>query len=164
MSNRTVDFVGTTYSTRFGNTSASVSAPQRVCALDRCDADVEFDAASLPAMHALMNLGVSFSVYYGCPMLRAENVPSGAAADALVAQVALEFGSKAMRNFVQSTLSRDDVDQSAVCVVNVDDVSDDVDGDDVSRDVDGADAALVDDRPADDAIVAVVDCVCDVPT
>jgi hypothetical protein len=123
MSHRTVDFVGTTHSTRFGrSTSAVQSVPERVSTLGQLD---ELKAEALPAMHELMNLGASFSVYHGCPMLRAENVPRTPESDALVAKVACEFGSEAMQCVVQNALIRNETDEVDISVLGGDDENDD---------------------------------------
>jgi hypothetical protein len=81
-STRTVDFIGTTNSIRFGRTDSDAVARNPVL-LGSLVLDEELvESTALPSMRALMKLGTAFKVYRGCPMLRAENVPShGAAVD-----------------------------------------------------------------------------------
>jgi hypothetical protein len=93
----TVDFIGTTYSTRFDidSSTAFVSeASEQLCTIDELRFGEERD---LPAMKALMDLGANFSVHRGCPMLRVHDVPEGPVAQQWLQQLAdVEFGSTSM--------------------------------------------------------------------
>jgi hypothetical protein len=103
-STRTVDFIGTTYSIRFGVAEGDVVTSNPVF-LGTVKLDDELvESTALPSMRALMKLGAVFKVYRGCPMLRAENVPRQGPADEHLRSVACEFASDEMRIVVQNAL------------------------------------------------------------
>jgi hypothetical protein len=104
MSVRVVDFVGVTLSARAGLPHArSSSQPVAVAADTPLRLDEEL-ASSLPCVKQLMDAGVTFTVFHGCPMLRATNVPQGPKIDELLKGVTGEFGSRSMMRAVRRTI------------------------------------------------------------
>jgi hypothetical protein len=97
---RTIDFIGTTYSIRFGETNSGPTGPP--VRLSKRPLDLA-DATDLPAYRNLSQLGVEFYAFVGCPMVRAFNVPSGPAAERLVREAAEQFAWPPMRDVVEDS-------------------------------------------------------------